>query len=132
MTTWLIDAVAPRSTCSHCGSLNAEDQRVPVLPSVASAAGVPAFSVEDAVVGLPWESSVGAACAAVLVATSAYAARPIATTTAVIARTQRGRDLRCVDAAEERAFIGFSSCTGKGWRSEEHMSELQSHSFISY
>ena len=42
----------PRSTSSHCGSENADDQRVPVLPSVASAAGVPAFSVEEAVVVL--------------------------------------------------------------------------------
>src|SRR6267154_3603972 len=39
----------PRSTSSHCGSEKALDQRVPVLPSTASAAGVPAFSVEDAV-----------------------------------------------------------------------------------
>src|ERR1039457_1252622 len=50
--TWQIDWVEPRSTCSHCGSENALDQRVPVFPSVAAAAGVPAFSVEDAVVGL--------------------------------------------------------------------------------
>ena len=48
----------PRSTCSHCGSLNALDQRVPVLPSVALAAAVPAFSADDAVVGRPWDSSV--------------------------------------------------------------------------
>src|ERR1700731_4388454 len=41
--------VDPRSTSSHCGSENADDQRVPVLPSTASAAGVPAFSVDDAV-----------------------------------------------------------------------------------
>src|SRR5580700_1068844 len=39
----------PRSTSSHWGSEKALDQRVPVLPSTASAAGVPAFSVEDAV-----------------------------------------------------------------------------------
>src|ERR1700733_3525758 len=39
----------PRSTSSHCGSENALDQRVPVLPSVASAAGGPAFSVDEAV-----------------------------------------------------------------------------------
>src|ERR1035438_10507178 len=39
----------PRSTSSHCGSENALDQRVPRLPSTASAAGKPAFSVEDAV-----------------------------------------------------------------------------------
>jgi hypothetical protein len=44
-------AVAPRSTWIHCGSLNALDQRVPVLPSVALDAGVPPFSIEDAVVG---------------------------------------------------------------------------------
>ena len=44
-------AVAPRSTCSHCGSLKALDQRVPVFPSTAAAAGVLAFSVEDAVAG---------------------------------------------------------------------------------
>src|SRR5258707_586266 len=41
--------VDPRSTSSHCGSANADDQRVPVFPSTAFAAGVPAFSVEDAV-----------------------------------------------------------------------------------
>src|SRR5436190_20882158 len=51
--TWQICWLEPRSTWSHCGSLNALDQRVPVLPSVALAAGVPAFSVEDAVVGRP-------------------------------------------------------------------------------
>ncbi len=43
----------PRSTRTHWGSLKALDQRVPALPSVAFAAPVPAFSVEDAVVGLP-------------------------------------------------------------------------------
>jgi hypothetical protein len=42
----------PRSTSSHCGSENALDQRVPVFPSVAADAGVPAFSVLEAVVGL--------------------------------------------------------------------------------
>src|SRR5260221_9377148 len=47
--TWQMLCVDPRSTSSHCGSENADDQRVPVLPSTASAAGVPAFSVEDAV-----------------------------------------------------------------------------------
>src|SRR6185437_13829365 len=43
----------PRSTCSHCGSANADDQRVPSLPSVAEVAGVPAFSADEAVVGWP-------------------------------------------------------------------------------
>src|SRR5438552_3646102 len=46
--------VLPRSICSHCGSLNALDQRVPVLASTALPAGVPAFSCEDAVAGRPW------------------------------------------------------------------------------
>src|ERR1017187_6042564 len=49
--TWQIDWVEPRSTCSHCGSLKALDQRVPRLPSTAAEAGGPAFSVEDAVAG---------------------------------------------------------------------------------
>jgi hypothetical protein len=46
---WLV----PRSTWSHCGSANALDQRVALLPSVAFAAGKDAFSTDDAVVGLP-------------------------------------------------------------------------------
>ena len=49
----VIDALCPRSTCNHCGSENALDQRVPVLPSTAADAGVPAFSVDDAVAGFP-------------------------------------------------------------------------------
>jgi hypothetical protein len=61
--TELIVAVAPRSTCSHCGSLNALDHRVPVLPSTAALAGVPAFSLLDAVAVLPCESRVSAAWA---------------------------------------------------------------------
>ena len=63
-TTWLTVAVAPRSTWIHCGSLNADDHRVPVLPSTAAEAGEPAFSVEDAVAGFPCEIS-GSAAAAV-------------------------------------------------------------------
>ena len=35
-TTWSIVAFAPRSTWSHCGSLKALDQRVPVSPSTAA------------------------------------------------------------------------------------------------
>ena len=65
-TTWLIDAVVPRSTSSHCGSLNALDQRVLVLPSTAADAGNDAFSTEDAVAVLPCDSRVAASalCAA--------------------------------------------------------------------
>src|ERR1700759_3585944 len=44
-----MDWEEPRSTSSHCGSEKALDQRVPVFPSTAAEAGVPAFSVEDAV-----------------------------------------------------------------------------------
>jgi len=52
-TTWSTAAVAPRSTCSHCGSLNWLDQRVSVLPSTAAEAGVPAFSTDEAMTGFP-------------------------------------------------------------------------------
>src|SRR5258708_22251069 len=62
-TTWLIDAVPPRSTCSHCGSLNALDQRVPGLPSTALDAGSDAFSVDDAVAVFPCDSRAAAALA---------------------------------------------------------------------
>src|SRR5579862_241334 len=44
----------PRSTSSHCGSENALDHRVPVLPSTALDAGKLAFSSDDAVAVLPW------------------------------------------------------------------------------
>jgi hypothetical protein len=51
MLTPQIAWVEPRSTSSHCGSENALDHRVPVLPSVAAAAVKPALSRDDAVVG---------------------------------------------------------------------------------
>jgi hypothetical protein len=64
-----MSAGAPRSTCSHCGSENADDQRVPVLPSTAADAGkTPAFSLDEAVAGLPCESRVSAALACSAVA----------------------------------------------------------------
>src|SRR4051794_33043754 len=50
-TTRQMVAVAPRSTWTHWGSEKADDQRVAVLPSTAAEAGVPAFSVEEAVAG---------------------------------------------------------------------------------
>src|SRR5260370_24189590 len=62
-TTWVIEALDPRSTCSHCGSENALDQRVFGFPSTAFAAGNVAFSVDDAVAGLPCRSRVAAALA---------------------------------------------------------------------
>src|SRR5437660_524294 len=57
-TTWLMVWLAPRSIWSHCGSLNVLDHRVVVLPSTALAAGVPVFSTDDAVAGLPCDSRV--------------------------------------------------------------------------
>ena len=44
--------VAPRSTRTHCGSLNALDHRVPPLPSTAALAGNVPFSSDDASAGL--------------------------------------------------------------------------------
>src|ERR1700733_1396785 len=72
----------PRSTSSHCGSENALDHRVPVFPSVASAAGVPAFSVEEAVVGWPCDSSVLAAWAWPVLEASSPATRASTVATA--------------------------------------------------
>src|SRR5690349_1495983 len=83
-TTWLIVADAPRSTCSHCGSLNALDQRVPVLPSTALDAGLPAFSVDDAVAGLPCDSRVPAAAAG-----EAATRAPASIATVVVAMASR-------------------------------------------
>ena len=59
----MIEAEAPRSTWIHCGSLNALDHRVVAFPSTALAAGSVAFSVDEAVAGLPWDSRVVAAWA---------------------------------------------------------------------
>jgi hypothetical protein len=47
-------------------SVAAEDQRVAVLPSTALAATVPAFSSEDEVAVLPWDSGRSAAAAGLL------------------------------------------------------------------
>jgi hypothetical protein len=56
-------AAAPRSTCSHCGSLKALDQRVPPLPSTALEAGKAADSEDEAVAVRPCDSRVSAALA---------------------------------------------------------------------
>src|SRR5947209_74868 len=94
--TWVMVAVAPRSTWIHCGSLNALDQRVPVLPSTAADAGVPPFSVEDAVAGRPCDSSVLAAPAvpttrAAKAATVRETAAPSAST---VTRRRRRRSFK--------------------------------------
>src|SRR5579871_4080820 len=51
MTTWQTFWLEPRSTWSHCGSLNWLDQRVVRLPSTAAAAGYAALSSDEAVAG---------------------------------------------------------------------------------
>src|SRR5258705_5860822 len=60
----LMAAVAPRSSCSHWGSLNAADHRVDRSPSTAAEAAVPAFSADDAVASEPSAMLTSAACAA--------------------------------------------------------------------
>jgi hypothetical protein len=54
--TSVIDFIEPRSTVIHCGSLDADDQRVPVLPSTAFAASYPAPWIDDAV-AVPFSTS---------------------------------------------------------------------------
>src|SRR4029453_502551 len=84
-------AVWPRSTCSHCGSAAALDQRVAVrLPSTAAEAGVPPFSVEDAVAVLPCEMRVSAADADRVVVT-AYVASTRMGAAAAMMRFRRRR-----------------------------------------
>src|SRR5262245_38394132 len=58
-TIRLMACGAPRSTCSHWGSLNALDHRVVVLPSTALAAARLAFSWDDAVAGFPCDNGTG-------------------------------------------------------------------------
>src|SRR2546430_12577013 len=57
-------AFAPRSSCSHCGSLNADDQRVVRSPSTAAEAGVLDVWTDDAVASEPSAILASAACAA--------------------------------------------------------------------
>jgi hypothetical protein len=88
-TTWPMVCVDPRSTWTHCGSLNALDQRVPGLPSVALAAGNDALSVDDAVVGLPCDSRVPAAADEAGVPTTAMATSADAASSNHILRSGR-------------------------------------------
>src|SRR4051794_15839300 len=83
-------AVAPRSTCSHCGSLNALDQRVPVSPSTAAAADEAAFSEEEAVAVLPCDSRVSAAWAGRIGTKSSREATSAVTTAATVLRRRHG------------------------------------------
>src|SRR5260221_364255 len=95
--TWQIVWLDPRSTCSHCGSLKALDQRVPGLPSTAFAAGNVAFSVDDALAGLPCDNRVDAALARLAgPATSARAAASARTTPRSEMRRQAKERGACV------------------------------------
>ena len=98
-TTRLTVAAPPRSTWIHCGSLNCDDQRVPVLPSTAAFAGVPAFSTEDAVTDFPWEIRESAACAEGAARPSVAATRATASVANLVPGPRRRR--------RGRAFVGM-------------------------
>ena len=101
-TTRLMVKVAPRSTLSHCGSLNVLDQRVRVLPSTAADAGVDAFSVDEEVAGLPWDSRSAAAVAGGAAAVSRVSAKPMVVASAISAVMARGRVLNGTVVSVER------------------------------
>src|SRR5690242_9140288 len=85
-------AVAPRSTWIHCGSEKADAQRVPALPSTAALAGKVAFSVDEAVAGLPCEMTASAALAAEdTVSTAAIRVAAARAAVATCRRRPRGR-----------------------------------------
>ena len=90
----MIDALAPRSTWIHCGSENALDQRVLVLPSTAFEAGNEAFSTDEAVAGWPCDSSVEAAAARLAGPATKARAAASAITTATIQALRHANDLR--------------------------------------
>src|ERR1035437_10109719 len=102
-------AVAPRSTCSHCGSLNADDQRVPVLPSTAADAGVPAFSVEEAVAALPCEMFGSAARATGLNAGTTLMTERATAEMATAAANAASRERRLSEWCWPGARIGAAS-----------------------
>ena len=99
-TTWAMVAEAPRSTCSHCGSLNALDQRVPALPSTAADAPMAALSADEAVAGLPCDNRTGAALAAT--ATRLSPAVTAAARTPARMALLRGSAQRCAIGAGAR------------------------------
>src|SRR6185312_6460494 len=101
-------AVAPRSTWIHCGSAAALDQRVPSLPSTAAEAGVPAFSVDEALAALPCDSSETSACAGDAAVNSAASSASTATAAAHV--VLRRWAARC--AAHELAYMAAPSRVG--------------------
>src|SRR3954462_15027742 len=108
-------SVAPRSTCSHCGSLKALDHRVPVLPSTAADAGKAELSVDDAVAVLPCDSRVSAAWAAREGTNSSREAISAVTTAAAALRRSGGAaDLRAAGAVGGASMGDSPDGTGGG------------------
>src|ERR1700733_15177948 len=103
-----MEALAPRSPSSHCGSLNALDHRVPVLPSTAAEAGNDAFSTDEAVAVFPCESRVAASA---LCAVPARNAAARARAAAMVARTRSETGRR--RAAERMTSPGERGGTGE-------------------
>src|SRR3954468_10974838 len=102
-------AVPPRSTRSHCGSLQALPHRVVALPSTAAAAGAPPFSVEEASAGRPCESSESAACAASTPTIARVPASAATTAEAMIARVLRLACGRAWSRAVDSVFTRIST-----------------------
>src|SRR5437868_12009222 len=93
-----MSAFAPRSSCSHCGSLKADDHRVDGSPSTAADAGVLDVSTDDAVASEPSAILASAACA---VRCGAKAQAPATTASTMIA-PRPGRGLRSEADGERR------------------------------
>src|SRR5260370_1390406 len=103
----------PRSTWSHCGSLKALDQRVPVLPSNAVDAGNEAFSSDDAVAGWPCDSRTDAAPARLAGPTASIKANSAATiATMQIRRQANDRSATVLGPMATPASTQRNSCQG--------------------
>src|SRR5215472_15731020 len=108
-----IDWLEPRSTSSHCGSENALDHRVPVLPSTALDAGKPEFSSDEAVAVLFSAAFVVPHVAAVAAgAVAAVTVRPETTAD----RTSAAQPRRLVNGRrEDRASLARLRRSRDGW-----------------
>lgn len=99
--------VEPRSTWSHCGSDQADDQRVVVLPSTAAEAGVPPFSTDEAVaVRLRARLVVPQVAADAFGAVPACTNRPASSMVRTASRAESGlpRDLRVDDTNDKEVM----------------------------
>src|ERR1022692_4903833 len=104
----------PRSTWSHCGSANALDQRVPVLPSTAAEAGKLALSVDDAVAGRPAARLVLPQLAAEASGTVAGSTSPASSSDPLVSRIAASRR-RCLGPGSRAAPWRLAGCRGV-WR----------------